>query len=147
MKKLTILLTLLLASMAMVAAGCGGSDDDSGPSKEEYIAKADKICEESNTEILKIGKELGANPSDKETVEAIKSDLLPELESRAQELEGLERPSADEDELESYYQDLDDGISTVADDPEAAVASDENPFEASDKAAQEYGLKVCGSDG
>jgi len=144
MKKLTILLTLLLASMAMVAVGCGGSDD-SGPTKEEYIAEADKMCEESNAEIIKIGKELGTNPSDKETVEAVKSDLLPELESRAKELEALERPSGDEDELEAYYQDLDDGISTVADDPEAAVASDDNPFEASDKAAKEYGFKVCGA--
>jgi len=145
MKKLTILLTLLLASMAMVAVGCGGSDDDSGPTKEEYIAEADKMCEESNAEIIKIGKELGTNPSDKETVEAVKSDLLPELESRAKELEALERPSGDEDELEAYYQDLDDGLSTVADDPEGAVASDDNPFEASDKAAKEYGFKVCGA--
>ena len=146
MKKLTILLSLLLASMAMVAAGCGG-DDDSGPSKDEYIAQADKICEDSNAEIVKIGSDLGPDPSKKEAAEVVKTDLLPELEARAQKLEALERPSGDEDDLESYYQDLDDGISTIADDPEAAIASSDNPFEASDKAAQEYGFKVCGSDG
>ncbi|MGK2931564.1 MAG: hypothetical protein ACSLFD_02100 [Solirubrobacterales bacterium] len=146
MKKLTILLTLLLASMAMVAAGCGDSDDDSGPSKDEYIAQADKICEEGNADIAKIGEQLGANATKEETAALVESDLLPELESRAKELEGLERPSADEDELESYYQDLDDGISTIADDPEGVITGQQDPFEASDKAAQEYGFKVCGAD-
>jgi len=45
---------LAVASLATIAvlavAGCGGNDDDEGPSKQEFIAQADAICQEADKE-------------------------------------------------------------------------------------------------
>jgi uncharacterized membrane protein YccC len=43
---------LAVASLVTIAvlsvAGCGGDDDDGGPSKQEFIAQADAICQEGD---------------------------------------------------------------------------------------------------
>lgn len=145
MKKISILMMLLIASMAVLVIGCGGSSDDSsGPTKDDYIAQADKICEDGNAEIQAIGTKLGANASKADTLDAVENDLIPAIEARTKTLEALERPSADEAELEAYYQALDDGVSTIADDPKMVFSSQADPFAASDKLAGEYGFKTCG---
>lgn len=136
---------LLIASMAVVA-GCGGSSDDDGPTKDEYIASADKICTENDAEIEAMGKQLSAGAGQEEALALVKSDLIPSVEKRTQDLEALPRPSGDEDELEAYYQALDDGVSTLVEEPKT-IFGDDNPFEASNKLAKEYGFKECGDTG
>jgi len=50
---------LAVASLATIAvlavAGCGGNDDDEGPSKQEFIAQADAICQEADKEQAAVG--------------------------------------------------------------------------------------------
>ena len=50
---------LAVASLATIAvlsvAGCGGGDDDEGPSKQEFIAQADAICQEADKEQAAVG--------------------------------------------------------------------------------------------
>ena len=46
-----ILITIAILSVA----GCGGDDDDDGPSQQEYIAQADAICQEADKEQAAVG--------------------------------------------------------------------------------------------
>jgi len=50
---------LAVASLATIAvlavAGCGGNDDDEGPSKQEFIAQADAICQKADKEQAAVG--------------------------------------------------------------------------------------------
>ena len=47
----------ILALLALGAAGCGGDDEESGLSKEDFIAKADAICAEANKQEAAIVRE------------------------------------------------------------------------------------------
>jgi len=141
---------LLIASMAGVVIGCGGSDDSTSssdaPTKDEYIASADKICTDSDAEIEAMGKQLDTNATQDETLALVKSDLIPAVQQRAKDLEALPRPAGDEDTLGTYTQSLNDAVSTLADNPEA-IFGNTNPFEESNKLAEEYGLEACSTTG
>jgi hypothetical protein len=138
---------LVVASMAVVI-GCGSSDDSSGSdiTTAEFISQADEICSKSDAEIEAMGEKLDADATQADTLALVKSDLIPAVEKRAQDLEALPRPADDADELEAYFQSLDDGVSTLVDDPES-IFGETNAFEDSNKLAKEYGLKTCGTTG
>ncbi|MBK8293379.1 MAG: hypothetical protein IPK93_00860 [Solirubrobacterales bacterium] len=148
MKRVSILMMLLIASMAVVVIGCGSSDSSSSdaPAKDEYIASADKICTDSDTEISAMGSQLDQNATQEDTLALVKSDLIPALQQRAKDLEALPRPAGDEDTLGTYTQSLNDAVSTLANDPES-IFGGVNPFEESNKLATEYGLKACSNTG
>ena len=38
----------VLAAAALVVAGCGSSDDDAAPTRAQYIARVDTLCQASN---------------------------------------------------------------------------------------------------
>ena len=89
-----------LAALALAAAGCGGGDDnsDSGGtlSKKDYIAQADKICQESNDKIL----DVKAPTSAAEVVSYVQK-ALPEIDAALDKLKALEpaddiKPAAQE---------------------------------------------------
>ena len=44
----TAVLTALVAIAVLSVGGCGGDDDDEGPSSQEFIAQADAICQEAD---------------------------------------------------------------------------------------------------
>lgn len=91
MKKVSILMPLLIASMAIAT-------------QEEILA-------------------------------LVKSDLIPTVEERDQNLEALPRPEGDEETLEAYYQALDDAVSALIEEPESIVG-DSNSFVASHDRAE-----------
>ena len=87
-----------LAALALATAGCGGGDgnkDQGGAlSKKDYIAQADKICQESNDRIL----EVKAPTSATEVVSYV-NKALPEVDRAISRLKGLKpadeiRPAA-----------------------------------------------------
>ena len=102
---------VLLALAALTAAGCGG-----GPSKDEYVADLNKICQDSNEKIAKIKR-----PSNIKEIAPFMRESRVVLEDSLKEAEGLELPDESKDEFESYI-DANKKSLNVLDDIERASA-------------------------
>ncbi len=150
MKQTSRILALLLALTASVAlAACGGDDGSDAPTKSEFIAEADAICAQGDEEIQKAGEEqFGDEAPNREDLVAFAEDtVIPNIEQQATDLRELTPPEGDEKTIESLLDSLDDGVSELADDPAAAVESQQNPLVDANEQAREYSLTSCGNDG
>lgn len=131
-----------------------GTTAGEAPSKAEYIEQADKICQQGREETNKIAREElgGGGAPSADQYQAAAKKLLPLVQETGKQLEALPRPEGDEEELQAYY---DAGFKAIeplekaVDDPKTAeeIFTGQTDFDAeSDKLAQAYGFKVCGSD-
>ncbi|MFA4928386.1 MAG: hypothetical protein WC558_07710 [Patulibacter sp.] len=139
----------LIAALAL--AGCGGSDDE-GPTKAEYIAKADAICKTEGEKSQKAATDavvaLGTEDPTPEQLQVIAtSTIIPGLEKQVGDLKALDKPKDDEEEIDAIYAALDTAINAGKEDPSTLTgAAGANPFDDANKKAVAYGLKECGSE-
>ena len=148
MKKLVV---ALIVAVPLVFAACGG-DDDEGPSKAEFIEKADTICAKSDKDTDAIFVEAVEDPEKPkpEEAQAAIKEALPVLKENIEELKELETPKDDEEEIETIFASMDTGVETLekasaSPDSSLAVLASE-PFAQADKLAADYGMKDCGED-
>jgi hypothetical protein len=139
-------LALVLALCASLGfAACGGGDDEDKPTKAEYITQADAICQKGDEEILAEAQKQFGNkqPSEADVQTFTREVSIPNIEKQRDQLKDLEKPEGDEDELDALYESLDKSIETAknTDGP-----LDESIFADTNKKAQAYGLKECGSN-
>lgn len=153
MKQLNLKLILAAAALALalVAAGCGGDDDEgesSGPalSKEEYIAQGDEICAQGDTELAAAAEEEFGSATEeppREDQEAFISDVVaPNFEQQLEDLQALNPPEEDQEQIDALLAALEDLIAAAKEDPGTVI--DGEVTEASEL-AQEYGFQSCGS--
>lgn len=142
MRKLPGFAVVLFASLALVAAGCGGDD---GPSKDEFIAQADQVCEEGNKSIqAKVEQQFGTEePSQKQITEFVSSTYVPEFQKQVDDLRELEPPADDQDTWDGIVEALQKGVDAIEQDPEQVLSG--SPLQEAAEMAQEYGFKVCGA--
>lgn len=140
-----------LTIAALALAGCGGSDDE-GPTKAEYVAKADAICktegakseEAATAAVVALGTE-EPTPAQLETIAT--ETVIPGLEKQVTELKALEQPKDDGEQIDAIYASLDTAVGAVKEDPSSLVGGEgENPFADANAKALAYGLKECGSE-
>jgi hypothetical protein len=130
----------------MIIAGCGGSDNK-GPSKADYIAKADAICKTGNDQINAGAKQLGSSPSEADVTAFLTGKLLPNIEGQLTKLKALEPPKADKDTINAMLNSLESSIAKAKADPATLNASGStSPFADANAKAKAYGLKVCGQE-
>jgi hypothetical protein len=128
--------------IALILAGCGGDDSSSSTtsiSKDEFIAKADAICQKG-TKRMEAGlvgflTNKGGKirkPSQEDSEEFIVTVLTPSLRR--------------EIKVEALIAALEEGLDTAEDDPEAVAAgSTDIVFGIASRLAGEYGIETCGS--
>ena len=136
-----------LVACALVAAGCGG-DDDEGPSKADYIAKADAICKAGDAKIEAATSAI-SDPSDQAAVlEFVTATLIPNIEGQIKDLKALDKPKDDADTIDAIYADLDGALAKAKSDPSALLTAEggASPFATANDKAKAYGMKVCGED-
>jgi hypothetical protein len=112
---------LLPSFVALAAApGCGG-DDDKGPSKEDYIAKADAICQKADARQGPGGVygDNFSNPTFLTRHNAVTRDALKQLRA-------LKAPGADRKEVDAVLTGL-QGTVTAIDRQIAALKSKDLP--------------------
>ncbi len=151
MRKLTALIVVAALPFGLVA--CGG-DDDEGPSKDEFVKEANAICTKANAEAEQIGEGAFKDPENPTAKEAqtLLRELLPLAEQQQRDLEELEKPKDDEDEIEKILAAYEAGntqIQEASRTPEEAliaVASVDKIFAEGDKLADAYGLDDCAGD-
>ena len=142
-----------LLVVAFGAVGCGGSDDSSSAgsiSKEEFIAKVDAVCTESNKRMeTALGKFLKSGKQITELTEAdnqkfVTQVLVPNLSKEIEEIKALGVPSEDEERAKAMVAALEEGLETAESDPQAlAAGSSDIVYGIASRLAGEYGLKVC----
>jgi galactokinase len=145
-------------SVAFVACG------DSGPSREDYIAKADAFCKERNAEAKERNEKLQQIATSAKTEDEFFDEATPELEDGLEwtrdgqeEFKDIEAPDADQETIDKLVAATDDEIAVLEKVVEAAKARDferfgdlindqQNIDERANEIAQDYGLKECGSE-
>lgn len=142
MKKNFAFAATLLAALAF-AAGCGGGDD--GPTKDEFIAQADKVCETGNQQIqAKVAEMFGdKQPKKAQIIEFVKSTYAPEFQKQVDDLRQIEAPSDDQDTWEGILDSLQEGVDKIKEDPDQVLTG--SPLQDAAQQAQDYGFKVCGA--
>jgi hypothetical protein len=156
MSKRLILLLAAVMALAVIAAGCGSSDDDSTEAtvtltKAEFIKQGDAICEKSNkqseSEAEEFAEENGfdlENPDKEKLEEAIVEVLVPSLNQQAEEIDALGAPEGDEEKVEAIVASLEDAAAEIEDDPGSVFEG--GPLKEPSKLAGDYGFKVCGEE-
>jgi ABC-type lipoprotein release transport system permease subunit len=142
----TLALTAVLA-LAVIGAGCGSSDDDSGTSsltKSEWIAKADAICQQGNQEIEQAAQQQFGNqkPSAADVQQFATGTALPNTQTQINKIRALGAPSGDEDQVNKIL----DTVQADIDKAKSAGDIEESTFADGNALAKQYGLKVCGQD-
>jgi ABC-type lipoprotein release transport system permease subunit len=147
MKLYITLAAAALLALGVLAAGCGGSDDDSSTSdltKAEWIAKADAICQQGNQEIEQAAKEQFGNqkPSAADVQQFARGVALLGTQDQVDQIRALGAPSGDEDQVNKIL----DTVQADIDKAKEAGDIEESTFADGNALARQYGLKVCGQD-
>lgn len=151
-------LTAIIASLAviaLVAAGCGGGNNNGGGSvtgstsltKAEFISKGDAICEKGEK---KFPAEMEAFAQEHKVTkrisqalgeEATQTVLVPSLQAQADQLARLGAPSGEEDEVEAIVGGLQGVLAEAEDDPSVIESAGQLAEVAN--LAKSYGFEVC----
>jgi len=153
--KPVLALLAAVAAIAMIAAGCGSSDDDSSAlTKAEFVKQGNAICAKGNKEIegefegfAKEHNLSGDKEPSKEVLgEAAEDIVIPSVNVQVEELRELEAPSGEEDQVDEILTAAEEALETGEEDPVALTNEDEDPFAKANKLAQDYGLARCGEE-
>jgi exonuclease VII small subunit len=151
MRKLTAL--LVVAAMPLGVVACGG-DDDEGPSKEEFVEEANAVCTRTNSEIEQVSTDAFKDPEDPKPAEAqaYLAELVPILEQQQTDLEELEKPKDDEEEIEEILTAAETGITALEEGSKkreealAVVIAGDETFAEANRLATAYGLDECAQE-
>jgi hypothetical protein len=152
LSKRPIALLAALVAIALIAAGCGSSDDES-LSKAEYIKQGDALCDKGGAQIQKdveaYAKEndisLKAEPSEEELTEISENVVIPGVRDQLDGLRGLGTPAEDEELANEVLDELEAGIEAGEEDPNAFV-TEGNSLAKANELAGEFGFEECGNE-
>jgi len=104
---------IVITIAVLSVAGCGGDDEDEGPSQQEFIAQADAICQEADKEQAAVGVKgggiYGANFSDA----AFLSEYNAVTRDALKRLRALDAPKADEEAVEDVLSAVEGSVAAV----------------------------------
>jgi len=145
-------------SVALVACG------DSGPTREEYIAKADAFCKERNAEAKERNEKLQAIATEAQSEDEFLTRARPQLEDGLEwtrdgqeDFQDIEPPEADQETIDEFVGATADEIAVLEKVVEAARDGDFERFAdlaneqqnidgRADEIAKDYGFKECGNE-
>jgi hypothetical protein len=159
-KRLIVLLAAVLALAAI--AGCGSSDSDTGTasestsasedsdapalSKAEFAEQGNKVCTDSQEEvesrIADFFADVDGEPTEEDQERVVAEVVAPAFQEIVDGLGELGAPAGEEDALAELLEELEAGLSSIEDDPVAAVEDSDLFAEANDK-AEALGLNKC----
>ena len=150
------------ALIAVLAAGCGSSDDsttggsDEGSlSKAEFVKQGNQICAQGskdiNVEFEEFTQENGISetkaPAKDVQEEAVEEILIPSIGRQIDEVKALGTPEGDEGEVEALIVAEEEVLEEAEEDPIALLEGGSAKEKEANKLASAYGLTACGSEG
>jgi hypothetical protein len=152
-------LAVAALALALAVASCGGSNSAStgasgasGASglsgapagKDEFIRKADDLCQSGNDTIESASKAFQGEPTGKALERFVHATVVPALQGELDGIEALTPPPGDEAEIHKITSTAQSEIDRLRHDPE--LYSSGTALEEAARLASAYGLTVCGSD-
>jgi hypothetical protein len=147
---------LLSVALTLAAAGCGGSSGKStttvattaraaapvaaGPSKAEFVAKANAICNATNGPLTATALTLATTHNPAAAEQIVTGKFIPEIESQAGQIKALGTPTEGQATIASMDKLLAGDIGKIAKDPALAGPAAFHDFA---QVAHGYGLTAC----
>jgi hypothetical protein len=155
-KRLIALLAGVMA-IAIVAAGCGSSDDSTDTvvlTKTEFIKQGDAICAKGSKALSQEAEDFADEndidtnkPTKEQQEEVIAAVVGPALQTQADELSELSAPDGEEDKTSAIIEALESGAEELEDDPGVLLkSSGKGPLDEANELANEFGFKECGQE-
>ncbi|HYJ23252.1 MAG TPA: hypothetical protein VEW07_14670 [Solirubrobacterales bacterium] len=157
-KRLFALLAGVMA-IAIVAAGCGSSSDDSTDTvvvltKTEFIEQGDAICAKGSKQIEAEAEEFAEdnnvdtdNPKKEDQEGVITTVIAPALQTQADELSALGAPEGEEETTAAIIEALEEGAQELEENPASLLESDgAGPLDKANELANKFGFKECGQE-
>ncbi|MGB0120627.1 MAG: hypothetical protein WBP55_06720 [Solirubrobacterales bacterium] len=115
---------------------------------DAFIKKADRICA---TGLLDLQDQIQATfgnqaPTEEEVLAFTTSDTAPLLAAQIQDLRALTPPEGGEEAVNEIWNAMDEGLTTIQDDP-ATVLTEPEPMATALELARSYGFRSCGKTG
>lgn len=139
---------IVALGLAAVTAGCGGESTDGAggsTSREEFILKANEICEEHNVFLRQAMIEAfdpEKRPGDEAGIRFTKDVWVPDMRAQDEELRAIDWPTEDRTEISEMLDEILRAADRVEADPELASRG---PFDPVTRALTDYGIGACGS--
>lgn len=137
------------AALILAAAGCGGSAKSktsnartapAAPTKAEYLAKANAICNATNGPINATALELASHPSPAQAAHIVTGTFIPEIKSQLSQIRAIGTPANSRATIATMDRLLAGDIARIERDPALAGPAAFHDFA---RAAHTYGLTAC----
>jgi len=141
------------AALILAAAGCGGgaksttssastaaSTAAAAPTKAEYVAKANAICDATNGPLAATALKLASHPSPVEAAHIIAGSFIPQIKSQLSQIQAIGTPDGGQATIATMDRLLAGDIARIEKDPALAGPVAFGDFA---KVAHGYGLTAC----
>jgi hypothetical protein len=128
--------------VGLLAAGCGGGDDNL--TKAEFIQQADAICKKGNKQVDASAEKIFTTkqgPTKAQLQQFASETLIPNIQSQVDDVRALNEPSEDEDQVNAFLDSAQAELDKGKEDP-LYMTSDKS-FSETNKLGKQYGFKVC----
>lgn len=141
--------TALAASAALIlaAAGCGGAGKSSAantapaaPTKAEYLAKANAICNATNGPLAATALKLASHLNPVEATRIVADTFIPQIKSQFSQIQAIGTPADGHATIATMDRLLAGDIARIQKDPALAGPAAFDDFA---KVAHGYGLTAC----
>jgi hypothetical protein len=141
--------------VALVAAGCGSSNNDNSTTtaltKAEFLKKGNAICKKGNQQINQVAnqtftkKKYPNGPPPKSVQTKFATDtVIPTVQSQIDQIKALGAPKGDEAQVTAIVTSAQGALDQAKKDPSVLLSNGPGPFEQTNKLSKSYGLTVCG---
>ena len=141
------------AALILAAAGCGGGGKSTAssastaarsappaPTKAEYLAKANAICNATNGPLAATALKLASHPSPVEAAHIIAGSFIPQIKSQLTRIQAIGTPAGGQATIATMDRLLAGDIARIEKDPALAGPAAFGDFA---KVAHGYGLTAC----
>ncbi|HTY95923.1 MAG TPA: hypothetical protein VMB91_02700 [Solirubrobacteraceae bacterium] len=144
------IVVLLGAVLALTLSACGGATSHttanaaatapSGPSKAQFVARANAVCEATNGPLTATALKLETQRSPAAAAKIVAGTFIPEIEAQARKIEALGTPVGGQATIATMDRLLAGDVARIAKHPQLAGAAAFHDFAT---VAHGYGLTAC----
>jgi len=135
------------AALILASAGCGGagkrtavSTAPAAPTKAEYLAKANAICNATNGPLTATVLELARHPSPAEAARIVAGTFVPQIKSQFSQIQAIGTPDGGGATIATMDRLLTGDLTRIERDPALASPAAFHDFA---QVAHAYGLTAC----